>query len=229
MKVNIIHNMNCMDGLSKYPNNSVNMILTDIPYGEVSRKNNGLRNLDKGKADIIDVDLSKLLIELDRIANDNVVIFCGGEQFSEIYGYFAKKTKGTVRPIIWYKSNPSPMNGKYVYLSGVELAVWYRKPGGTFNAHCKTNVFRFPNGTNKIHPTQKNLRLFEELIMDNTNEGDVVLDPFIGSGTTAVACMNTGRKFIGYENNLEYYNGCMGRIKANDNTRINKTYRTMGN
>lgn len=219
--LNVIYYKDCMLDLVEFKNNSVDMVLTDIPYGKVNKSSNGLRELDKKEANTLDVNLEELLVELDRVAKGSIIIFCGREQFSQIYEYFDMKKQGTARPLIWAKTNPSPMNGQYVYLNGVELAVWYRKPGGTFNAHCKTNVFRFPNGTNKIHPTQKNLRLFEELILDNTNDGDVVLDPFIGSGTTAVACMNTGRKFIGYENNLEYYNGCMGRIKANDNTRTN--------
>lgn len=222
--LNVIYYKDCMLDLVEFKNNSVDMVLTDIPYGKVNKPSNGLRELDKKEANTLDVNLEELLVELDRITKNSIVIFCGREQFSQIYEYFDMKKQGTARPLIWAKTNPSPMNGQYVYLNGVELAVWYRKPGGTFNAHCKTNVFRFPNGTNKIHPTQKNLRLFEELILDNTNDGDVVLDPFIGSGTTAVACMNTGRKFIGYENNLEYYNGCMGRIKANDNKRTNQTY-----
>ena len=203
---NHIYNIDCIIGMKHLSDNSVNMVLTDIPYNVVNRKSNGLRNLDKEKADILTFDLDDFLDELYRITNGSICIFCGKEQFSYIYNYFANK-KGTVRPIIWEKSNPSPMNGQYVYLSGVELAVWFKKSGSkTFNAHCKNTVFKYPNGKRDIHPTQKNLNLFKELILDNTNENDIVLDPCLGGGTTAIACIETNRKYIGFELDKEYFN-----------------------
>lgn len=63
---------------------------------------------------------------------------------SEIHKFFSekqKKGKGTVRQLVWKKTNPSPMNGQNIYLSGIENAVWFKKRGGTFNAHCKNTVF----------------------------------------------------------------------------------------
>lgn len=105
------------------------------------------------------------------------------------------------------------MNGQYVYLSGVEFAVWFKKKGAKiFNAHCKNTVFDFPNGSSKLHPTQKNIKLFEELILDNTNPGDIVFDPCLGSGTTAVAAINTGRNYIGFEKDKVYFNTAKERI-----------------
>lgn len=187
-------------------------MLTDIPYGAVNRKSNGLRKLDKGKADIETFRLQEFLNEIYRVAKNSICIFCGKEQFSEIYKFFADK-KGSVRPIVWRKTNPSPMNGQYIYLSGVELAVWFKKSGGkVFNAHCKNTVFDYPNGKRDLHPTQKNVQLFTELILDNTNPEDVVLDPCMGSGTTGVACMNTGRNFVGIELDSEYYSVALKRI-----------------
>ena len=105
------------------------------------------------------------------------------------------------------------MNGQYIYLSGVEMAVWFKKSGAkTFNAHCKNTVFRFPNGKRDIHPTQKNLKLFEELIKDNTNENDLVFDPCMGGGTTAFACINTNRKFFGFELDKDYYDKTISKL-----------------
>lgn len=191
--------------MKELPDNSVDFTLTDIPYGEVNRNSNGLRDLNKKQADIETFNLPDFLNEVYRVSKNSMCIFCGKGQFSEIYKYFAEK-KGTVRPVVWRKTNPSPMNGQYIYLSGVEFAVWFKKQGAkVFNAHCKNSVFDYPNGKRDIHPTQKNIKLFEELILDNTNEGDIVLDPCLGSGTTAVACINTGRHYIGYELNHEYY------------------------
>lgn len=192
---------------------NVDFTLTDIPYDAVNRKSNGLRILDKDKADKLIFDLPSFLDKVYNITSNSICIFCGKEQFSTIYEYFASK-KGTVRPIIWQKSNPSPMNGQYIYLSGVELAVWFKKSGAkVFNAHCKNTVFKYPNGNSKLHPTAKNVNLFAELILDNTNEGQTVFDPCMGSGTTGVACVNTKRNFIGIEIDKEYYDIAKNRLK----------------
>ena len=203
----------CLERMKSMQDLSVDFTLTDIPYGEVNRRSNGLRCLDKGDADITTFPLSDFLDEVYRVTSNSICIFCGREQFSDIYIYFANK-QGTVRPIVWEKSNPSPMNGQYIYLSGVEFAVWFKRKGAkTFNAHCKNTVFKYPNGTNKVHPTQKNLALFRELILDNTNEGDIVFDPCLGSGTTGVACKLNNRSFIGIELNKEYFEIAKSRIK----------------
>ena len=203
----------CLELMKDIPNKSVDMILTDIPYGVVNRSDNGLRNLNKGKADVFDLDMNEMLEEFYRVSRGQIIVFCGKEQFSDIYEFFASQ-KGTTRPIVWHKSNPSPMNGQYVYLSGVELAVWFKPRGRkVFNAHCKNTVFNHSNGSRKFHPTQKNIKLFEELVTDNTNENETVLDPFMGSGTTGVACKNLNRNFIGMELDEDYFKIAKERIE----------------
>ena len=203
----------CLEIMKDIPDKSIDMILTDIPYGVVNRDSNGLRNLDKGKADIFEIPMNKLLDELYRVSSGQIIIFCGKEQFSDIYSFFAKK-KGTVRPIVWNKTNPSPMNGQHIYLSGVEFAVWFKPRGRkVFNAFCKNTVFNFPNGSKKYHPTGKNLNLFTELIEDNSNENELILDPFMGGGTTGVACINTNRNFIGIELDENYFEIAKKRIE----------------
>ena len=212
MEIITIFNIDCMEGFKQMKDNSVDFTLTDIPYDAVNRNSNGLRDLDKQNADIITFDLLAFLDEVYRVSKNSICIFCGKEQFSTIYEYFANK-KGTVRPIIWEKTNPSPMNGQYIYLSGVEMAVWFKKSGAkTFNAHCKNTVFRFPNGKRDIHPTQKNQKLFEELILDNTNQGDLVFDPCIGGGTTALAAIQTQRNYYGFELDKDYFDKTLNKI-----------------
>ena len=210
--MNLIHG-DCLEKMKDIPDGSVDAIITDIPYAVVNRPSNGIRNLDKNKADVLTFCIKDFLNECERISKGYCIIFCGREQFSYIYEFFTK-LNGTTRTVIWEKSNPSPMNGQHIYLSGVEIAVWFKKRGHkTFNAHCKNTVFRHPNGRNKYHPTEKNMNLWNELLMDCTNEGDIVLDPCMGSGTTGVACVNLNRDFIGIELDEGYFEIAKNRIQ----------------
>ena len=206
-----ILNIDCMEYMKELKTNSIDFVLTDIPYDEVQRNTNGLSNMkyldNLGDADELKFDIQKFCEEVYRITNNSICIFCGREQFSEIFEFFKNK-QGTVRPIIYEKTNPVPSNGKYVYLSGVEFAIWFKKRGAkTFNAFCKNTVFRYPifSGKKRIHPTQKHPELFKELILDNTNEGDLVFDPCAGGMTTALAAAATNRKFICCELNKDFY------------------------
>lgn len=207
--------MDCMLYMKQMRDNSVDFTLTDIPYCAVNRKDNGLRSLDKGKADDKTFDLIPFLESVYRVTKGSICVFCGKEQFSVIFNWFNKEhgKEGTVRQLIWAKSNPSPMNGDYIYLSATENAVWFKKKGATFNAHCKKNVFTFPCGKHVIHPTQKNLELFKDLILDNTNNGDLVFDPCSGGGTTALACKLLDRNFVGCELDKDFYEKSLAYLK----------------
>ena len=212
IKINNVCNLDCMIGMRSMPNDMVDFTLTDMPYGEVNRASYGLRKLDKEDADIVTFDLDDFLNEVYRVTKNSMVIFCGREQFSQIYSFFALK-KGTVRPIVWEKSNPSPMNGQYIYLSGVEFAVWFKKSGAkTFNAHCKNTVFKYPNGKSKLHPTEKNHKLLKELILDNSNENDLVFDPCAGSGSHLYVAKELNRNYFGFELNIDYCNIAKDRL-----------------
>lgn len=213
MELNKIYNGDCIEEMKKMKDNSVDLTLTDIPYGEVNRADNGLRNLDKGIADILTFDLGSFLNEVYRVTKGTIIIFCGKEQMSSIHEYFAGKEKGTARQGIWQKTNPMPSNGQYVYLSGIENFVWFRKPKGTFNAHCKNPVLVYPNGSSKIHPTEKNHELLRELILDNSNEGDLVFDPCLGSGSTLLVAMQESRQYLGIELDRKYFEVAKKRIE----------------
>lgn len=268
-----IINGNCLDVLRDMEDNSVDMVLTDIPYGAINRPSHGLRSLDKGKADIETFSLDIFMSGLIRVCSGSIYIFCSYQQLSMLLSLMDDGGL-SVRSCIWTKTNPSPMNGQHIWLSGIEHCAYGKKSGATFNEHCRSGVWSFPSGSTKYHPTSKNLKLFEYLIgvssnkgdiildtclggysteykgqlkdrWDNipfvyagsirhpeavlipgtnkkahpcqmpvalaerailfsTNEGDVVLDPFIGSGSTAIACVRTKRLYIGIEISEEY-------------------------
>jgi site-specific DNA-methyltransferase (adenine-specific) len=114
-----------------------------------------------------------------------------------------------IRMIEWIKTNPQPRNSKVNYLTNCrEIALTGVKDGNpTFNSSYDNGIYSFPlqGGKGRFHPTQKSLALFEELIKKHSVENDTVLDTFLGSGTTAIACRNTKRNFKGCEIAKEYY------------------------
>ena len=114
-----------------------------------------------------------------------------------------------LRFIEWIKTNPQPRNSKVNYLTNTrEIALLGVKDSNpTFNSTYDNGIYSFPlqGGKNRFHPTQKSLALFEELIKKHSNEGDTILDTFLGSGTTALACKNTKRLFKGCEIDKAYY------------------------
>jgi len=121
-----------------------------------------------------------------------------------------------IRFIEWIKKNPMPLNQHINYLTNTrEIALLGVKCGKpTFNSKYDKGIYNYPIVSGKRnHPTQKNLLLFEELIKKHSNENDLVVDTFLGSGTTAIACKNTNRKFLGSEIDINYYNKIMNALK----------------
>ena len=219
IELNKIYNEDCLEGMKRIPDKSVDLILTDIPYGEVSKngeeraKYSGqLRKLDKGLADEINFELIDFLDELTRVSNGGIYIFCGIEHVSGVYTYFKNQKDFMVRQCAWHKSNPSPMNGQHMWLSSMENCIFAKRRKTKFNAKTSSSVWKFPVGRSKIHPTEKPLNLFTYLVESSTDEGDTVLDPCIGSGTTAIAAINTNRNFIGFELDETYHTVANERI-----------------
>tara|TARA_Y100000389_G_scaffold196742_1_gene230176 strand:+ start:1133 stop:2002 length:870 start_codon:yes stop_codon:yes gene_type:complete len=114
-----------------------------------------------------------------------------------------------IRFIEWIKTNPQPLNSGTNYLTNCReialLGIKGSKP--TFNSKYDNGIYYYPlqGGKNRFHPTQKSLSLFEDLIKKHSKETDVVLDTFLGAGTTALACKATKREFKGCEISKEYY------------------------
>ena len=122
-----------------------------------------------------------------------------------------------IRFIEWIKTNPQPLNSKINYLTNCrEIAlIGVKGSNPTFHSSYDNGIYNFPlqGGKNRFHPTQKSLLLFEDLVKKHSNENDIVLDTFLGSGTTALACKNTNRQFKGCEINQEYFDKCMEIMK----------------
>ena len=208
-------NADCMEILPTLDTKSIDLVVTDIPYGEVNRRHGSLRKLNKNKADIITFDLDIFVGELTRVTKGSIYIFCGIGQVSNIRQVLIQN-KMSVRLCIWEKTNPSPMNGDKIWLSGIECCVFGRFPKATFNEHCKNTVFRYPCGRSKLHPTQKPLELIEKLVLASSTEGDTILDPCMGSGTTGIACKRLGRNFLGIELDKEFFDIANCQIYTGD-------------
>ena len=87
-----------------------------------------------------------------------------------------------------------------------------RNVGGVFNARCKNTVFKYPCGRSKLHPTEKNHDLLKELILDNSNEGNLIFDPCCGSGSHCLVAKENDRDYIGCELDYEYYKIALERL-----------------
>ena len=144
-----------------------------------------------------------------------IIVFFDLWKLSELKALLEKHKFKQIRFIEWLKTNPQPLNSRLNYLTNSReialLGVKGKNP--TFNSEHDNGVYRYPTqGEDRCHPTQKSLPLFEELIKKHTNEGDTVMDTFLGSGTTALASKNTKRRFIGTEKSKHYYKHIQTRL-----------------
>lgn len=218
MKVDVLWQGDCIELMRGIPDGSVDCIVTDIPYNETDRRSNsGLRNIHKGEADKADFDLLAALREMDRVCKGSFYIFCGYGQISAIHEYFLGNGI-TDRLMTWEKTNPSPMNGDRLWLFGTEPFMFARKPKATFNLHCANTVLKHKIVSPKPwHPTEKPVGLLQQLVEASTNKGDIVLDPFMGGGSTCIAALRSGRRYIGIERNKEWYSNAVRRLELEMN------------
>ena len=138
-----------------------------------------------------------------------IIIFFDIWKITTLKDIMEKHKFKQIRFIEWIKTNPQPLNSSTNYLTNCrEIALLGVKGGKpTFNSKYDNALYQYPmaGGKKRFHPTQKNLLFFEDLIKKHSNEGDLVLDTFLGGGTTAIACKNTNRAFKGCEISKEYY------------------------
>ena len=241
MNSNVIYNMDCLEGMRTLPDNSIDLILCDLPYNVTSMKWDCL------------IPFDKLWEQYKRIIkpNGNIVLFSAG-LFT--FNLIQSNLKDFRYKLIWKKNVPTGMssakyrpmkyyeeicvfgNAKGVYNPIMKPRIGIGKACYNYDHYCGENnhvelakkkkrydpdwvqpsdVIEFnvvPNRNGKLHPTQKPVELLEYLIKTYSNEGAIVLDNCMGSGSTAIAAINTNRNYIGYELDTEYYNKTIERI-----------------
>lgn len=228
-----LKNKSCFEYLKSIKNNSVDLVLIDPPY-EVSRDTNFAKCEKKGKntdrfrismnfgewdADFTGLD--EVVKQCYRVLKKSGTLICFYDlwKITILKKYFDDAKFKQIRFIEWQKTNPVPINSKINYLTNSReiaiVGVKCNKP--TFHSEYDSGIYRYPicHDRNRFHPTQKPLNLIEELIEKHSNLGDTVLDCFSGSGTTAIACINKGRNFLGCEINSEFHLKSIERIKNN--------------
>lgn len=203
----------CLERMKEIPVGSVDLVLTDPPYN-ISRDNNfhtmGRSGVDFGEWDKGADLFSYINVIFNLLGKDgSAVIFNDWKNIGEIAKY-AESVGFNIKDMIRLeKSNPMPRNRDRRYITDYEVAVWVTKPKAKWVFNRQDSKYQRPKFVHSIdkglHPTQKSLKLMEELLLIHSNSGDVVLDCFMGSGTTGVACVNTGRKFIGIEMDENYF------------------------
>jgi len=232
-----LHLGDCLDILPTFADNSVDMVLVDLPYGTTACKWDSI------------IPLDKLWEQYNRICKkDGAMVFTAAQPFTTILA--ASNLENFRYEWIWEKpQGTNPMNVKVMPLKSHENILvfyrkkpvynpqmWYSTPYSGFSSNTSKigEVYgsakskhrdnpegsRYPKTVLKfkqekgLHPTQKPVEMMEYLIKTYSNEGDVVLDNTMGSGTTGVACMNTGRNFIGIEKEENYYKIAEQRISS---------------
>ena len=219
-----LYNDDCLNVLKEIGDNSVDFILTDPPYN-IARDNNfhtmGRKGIDFGEWDK-GFDLFSYIDLLPRVCTKDasVVIFNDWKNIGEIAKYAESKGFVIKDMLRWEKSNPMPRNRDRRFIVDYEVAVWLTMPKAkwTFNRQSETYdrpLFKgsLVSGNEKTaHTTQKPIWLMKEILQVLSNEGDTILDPFMGSGSTGVACKELNRNFIGVELDKQYFDIAESRI-----------------
>ena len=238
MKINKIYNEDCLEGMKGIADGSIDMVLCDLPYGVVRCKWDTIipfeplweqyRRVIKPNGAIV-LTASQPFTSALVMSNPKMFKYCWVWDKVCSSGFLnAKKQplRGVEDVVIFYMKQPTynpvmqtrgvpRVKGGYCKGNGSEVYGDYTNVSSTNNTYYPRNIIKVSNSnhTNRLHPTQKPVALFEYLIKTYTNPGELVLDNCIGSGTTAIACMNTQRNFIGFEMDKGYYDIACNRIE----------------
>jgi len=228
MKYPILINDDCFSIIKKLKDNSIDLVVTDPPYvvnatgyggsvNNVKGMNKSLKDLTKN-TDISNGynirEFSELIVP--KMKDINIYFWCNKKQIPEYLQIYVTELKCAFEIICWHKTNALPTYSNK-YLTDTEYCLYFHK------GHCKPNNYEDAktyfigkiNHTDKKlyrHPSIKPLEYIETFIRNSSKEGDIILDPFMGSGTTGVACKNLRRKFIGIELDKNYFKIAKNRI-----------------
>ena len=213
--IQLIHG-DCLEEMKNIPDGSVDMVLTDPPYGMKYKRH--IKN-PKHKAILNDNNLCWLPDALDEISrvlkpNGNIYIFCSWHN-SNIFKSEMETRFHIKNMLVWDKGGTGMGDLRTDYGGVYELVLFAVKKAGNqraLNGRRDSNILKFPRSGNKNHPTEKPLNLMQYLVSRSTDENQTILDPFMGSGTTGVACKNLNRDFIGIELDKDYFEIAKERI-----------------
>lgn len=232
-----LYNQDCIEGMKTLADSSIDLIVTDPPYdiGSISGGGsvNTVKKLNKSLQDLRKADLIKgydivaFGEEALRVMNEiNIYFWCNKKQIPTYFDFYVNKHKCTFDILAWHKTNALPTYSNK-YLSDTEYLLYFRKGKGKCFPEsyedAKTYYVAPINHKDKKlwgHPTIKPLDITEKIIRNSTRQGQTVLDPFSGSGTTAIACINNNRNFIGFELDKDYYDISLDRIEKETGVRV---------
>lgn len=234
-----IYNEDCLAGMKRIPDGSIDLVVTDAPYWHKKSpgppysqrrqcntdskfSNSALYNYEgemiKQMSDFDDKCINAFLTELKpKMKIMNAYLFCSETQVP-YYCMWAENNGLMFTILVWEK--PLSIINKNRFSQNLEYIIRIYDYGTALNRLPYNELYNrvkktLPiSGGNKIHPTEKPVTLMQEFIQLSSKEGDVVLDAFMGSGTTAVACIRENRHFIGFELDKGYYEKACERIRA---------------
>ena len=223
LELNRIYNCDCVEGMKKMPDKSIDLVVTDPPYLIETSGAGIYKQADKQYVkelnDIKDGFSTDVLDELCRVMKHiNCYFFCSQKQIMPLLDYFVRGKKCNWNIISWHKTNPVPACGNK-YLTDTEFVLFFREKGvmiyGSFDTKRTWYATPLNQSDKKLygHPTCKPLDIVQNFITNSSQEGELVFDPFIGSGTTAIAAIKEKRHFIGMELNKEYFKIATERIR----------------
>jgi site-specific DNA-methyltransferase (adenine-specific) len=223
LEINKIYNMDCLEGMKSIPDKSIDLVITDPPY-DIQTSGAGIYKQDD-KQYIKELNFmkdgfsSEVLDELCRVLRKiNIYIFCSQKQIIPLLDYFVKGKNCNYNLLTWHKTNPIPACGNK-YLTDTEFILFFREKGvkvhGTFKSKFTYYLTPLNQKDKKLygHPTVKPLNTVQNFVINSSLPNSTILDPFMGSGTTAVACINTNRNYIGFEIDPDYYKIAEERIR----------------
>ena len=215
-----LFNGDCLEVMKGIPDGSVDLVVTDPPYKVTSRggyTSAGGMMLDsqmrKGK--VFKENLIKIrdwLPELHRVLKEtgHCYIMCNNKNLPDFLAAISDSDFHLIKTMVWAKDNKIMSQA---YMSQTEFILFLRKGGFVRINNCgSSDLVQVKNPKNKSHPTEKPVELMEYLIGNSSQEGEMVLDMFMGAGSTGVACKNLSRKFIGIELDENYFNIAKERI-----------------